>query len=97
MRAMPALKTEGGVFVVRTGHRSAKGNSISVSVGFKRCDQLIAANADVFYLKPHYEPYPVVLVRLDRIDCGALQRLLRSAYRTVSKGSVTPGRRRTVD
>ena len=91
---MPALKVNGEIFVVQTGHRSAEPNSISVPVGFKRREQLIAADPRVFYLKPHYEPYPVVLVRLDCIDRDALQRVLRSAYDAVSSGAVKPGRRR---
>ena len=91
---MPALKLNGEIFVVQTGHRSAEPNSISVPVGFKRREQLIAADPRVFYLKPHYEPYPVVLVRLDCIDRDALQRVLRSAYDAVSGGAVKPGRRR---
>ena len=91
---MPALKVDGEVFVVCTSHPSAEPNSISVPVGFKRRARLIARNPAVFYLKPHYEAYPVVLVRLDRIDRAALERLLRSAYRAVSTGAVAPGRRR---
>ena len=91
---MPALKVDGEIFVVQTGHRSAEPNSISVPVGFKRREQLIAADPRVFYLKPHYEPYPVALVRLDCIDRDALQRVLRSAYDAVSSGAVKPGRRR---
>jgi len=88
---MPALKIDNEVLVVQTGHRSAEPNSISVPVGFKRRDGLIASDPRVFYLKRHYEPYPVVLVRLDRIDRENLKRLLRSAYDAVSSGSVEAG------
>jgi hypothetical protein len=91
---MPALKVDGEVFVVCTSHPSAEPNSVSVPVGFKRRAQLIARDPAVFYLKPHYEAYPVVLVRLDRIKRAALERLLCSAYRVVSTGTVVPGRRR---
>jgi hypothetical protein len=91
---MPALKVDGEVFVVCTSHPSAEPNSVSVPVGFKRRAQLIARDPAIFYLKPHYEPYPVVLVRLDRIDRTALERLLRSAHRAVSTGAVVPGQRR---
>jgi hypothetical protein len=91
---MPALKVDGEIFVVCTSHPSAEPNSVSVPVGFKRRDQLIARDPAVFYLKPHYEDYPVVLVRLDRIKSPALERLLRSAHKAVSTGSVVPGRRR---
>ena len=92
---MPALKVDGEIFVVCTSHPSAEPNSASVPVGFKRRAELIARDPSVFYLKPHYEPYPVVLVRLDRIDRDALRRLLHSAYAAVSSGGVVPGRRRS--
>jgi len=91
---MPALKVDDEVFVVCTSHPSAEPNSVSVPVGFKRRAELIARDPAVFYLKPHYEPYPVVLVRLDRIERVTLGQLLRSAYRAVASGKVKPGRRR---
>ena len=91
---MPALKVDGEVFIVCTSHASAERNSVSVPVGFERRAELIARDPSVFYLKPHYEPYPVVLVRLDSIARSALRRLLRSAYEAVSSGAVNPGRRR---
>jgi hypothetical protein len=91
---MPALKVDGEIFVVCTSHRSAEPNSVSVPVGFEHRAQLIARNPAIFYLKPHYEDYPVVLVRLDRIERAALERLLRSAHKAVSTGAVVPGRRR---
>jgi hypothetical protein len=91
---MPALAVDGEVFAVQTGHRSAEPNSISIPVGFERRDELIAADPHVFYLKQHYAPYPVVLVRLGQITRGNLQRLLRSAYDAVSSGNVSVGRRR---
>lgn len=87
---MPALTVRGKMFVVKTGHRSAERNSISVPVGFRSRERLIKSDPDVYYLKPHYEPYPVVLARLNRIDRGTLRRLLRSAYRAVSIGAVDP-------
>lgn len=91
---MPALKVDGEVFVVCTSHPSAEPNSISVPVGYKRRAELIARDPAVFYLKPHYEDYPVVLVRLDRIKPAALRDLLRSAHHVVSSGAVKPGRRK---
>src|ERR1700722_18534261 len=74
---MPALKVDGEIFVVCTSHPSAEPNSVSVPVGFKRRAELIARNPAIFYLKPHYEPYAVVLVGLDCIERAALARLLR--------------------
>jgi len=91
---MPALKIGDEIFVVKANHASAEPNTISVPVGYKRRDELIAANPATFYLKRHYEPYPIVLVRLNSIQRPELQRLLRKAYDAVSSGEVTPGRRR---
>lgn len=91
---MPALKVNEEVFVVQTSHPSAETNSISVPVGFERREELIAADPDTFYLKPHYEPYPVVLVRLGRIKRAQLKHLLLTAHKAVASGKVVPGRRR---
>lgn len=91
---MPALEVDGEIFVVKTSHPSAEPNSVSVPVGFERRDRLIAEKPAVFYLKPHYEPYPVVLVRLACIERAELQQLLGLAHRAVSSGRVVPGRRR---
>ena len=46
-------------------------------------DALIAEAPDVYYLKPHYEPYPCVLVRLVE---GAPRRAARPAARRVAAG-----------
>lgn len=91
---MPALKVDGEVFAVCTSHPSAEPNSASVPVGFKRRAELIARDPAVFYLKPHYARYPVVLVRLDCVKRDELRRLLRLSHRAVSSGAVKPGRRR---
>ena len=94
---MPALEVDGEVFVVQTSHRSADPNSISVAIGFERREKLIANNPRVFYLRPHYESYPVVLVRLDQIDCAGLNEVLRSAYNAVVSGKVKIGRSRVAN
>jgi hypothetical protein len=91
---MPALKVDGEMFVVCTSHPSAEPNSVCIPVGFERRAELIARDPAVFYLKPHYEPYPVVLVRLDRITHQEMGKLLRFAHQAVSSGRITPGRRR---
>jgi hypothetical protein len=90
----PALEVDGEVFVVQTSHRSADPNSISVAIEFERREKLIADNPLVFYLKPHYQAYPVVLVRLDQVDRGELNEVLRSAYNAVVSGKVKIGRSR---
>src|SRR5436190_14609049 len=91
---LPALKVDGQMFVVQTGHRTAEPNSISVPVGFKRRDELVAADPRTFYLKRHYRPYGVVLVRLNCITRENLRQLLRSAYDAVLSGGISAGQKR---
>jgi hypothetical protein len=91
---LPALEVDGEVFVVQTSHRSADPNSLSVAIGFQRREKLIADTPRVFYLRPHYQNYPVALVRLDQIDRLELSEVLRSAYNTVVSGKVKIGRSR---
>jgi hypothetical protein len=53
-----------------------------------RCDfldrQILLANADAFFLTDHYRDYPMVLVRLERVDPRALTDLTRRAWRMVA-------------
>ena len=44
-------------------------------------DALLDEAADTYYVTPYYEPHPVVLVRLARIDRDALRDLLAMARR----------------
>lgn len=91
---LPALKVRRQMFACKAGHTSAEPNTLIVSVGFAKRDRLIKADSKIFYVRPHYEPYPSVLVRLHRIDRDTLRRLLRSAYRAVSTGRVKPMQRK---
>jgi hypothetical protein len=86
----PALTVKGKMFAVRTAHSSAERNSMSVPVGFSRRDALIRQDPNIFYLKSHYERYPVVLARLSRMDRSRVRRLLQYAHRVVSSGAVDP-------
>lgn len=43
--------------------------------------ELCAAAPDVYLTTPHFDGYPVVLVRLDRIDVDELGELLTDAWR----------------
>ncbi|HYJ67706.1 MAG TPA: MmcQ/YjbR family DNA-binding protein [Nocardioidaceae bacterium] len=43
-------------------------------------EALIADAGDVYFTTPHFEGYPVVLVRLDRIDVSELEELLTEAW-----------------
>jgi hypothetical protein len=51
-----------------------------------RCEReakaaILASDAEVFFTEPHYDGFPAVLVRLDRVGETELGRLLASAWR----------------
>ena len=71
-----ALKFKGRLLACEAIDKSAKPNSLMVTIGLKRRKALLAQNPDVFYLTDHYAPYPAVLVRLSRIKRNALKDLL---------------------
>lgn len=42
---------------------------------------LIASDPDIYFTTPHYDGYPMVLVRLDAVDIPELTELLTDAWR----------------
>jgi hypothetical protein len=102
MYGAPALKVRGKLLACMASHKSAEPNSLVVRIDFEDRDALIADDPRTYYLKPHYEGYPSVLVRLACIDREALQDLLHSAWRTVTASApkrrprASPTRRRKV-
>jgi hypothetical protein len=81
----PALKIRGKLLACIPIHRSAETDSLAVRIGFDRRAELLAGAPDVYYLPDHYVNYPVVLVRLSRIQLDALEGLLRLAWDFVTK------------
>lgn len=71
------------MFACKPNHPSAEPNSLAVRIDFAERDELIAADPSTYYLKPHYENYPVVLVRLGKIHTDALRDLLIAGHRFV--------------
>ena len=84
MYGQPALKVGGKLLACIASHKSAEANTLVVRLDFEDRDALIADDPETYYLKPHYEGYPSVLVRLRLIDDDALRDLLQSAWRTVT-------------
>jgi hypothetical protein len=79
----PALKVGGKMFVCLPSHKSAEPDSLVLRTDFEQRAELLAAEPDVYYIKPHYENYPSVLVRLSRVKPDVLKELLGMAYRYV--------------
>jgi hypothetical protein len=75
-----ALKIGPEILACTAIHKSAEPDSLMIRLGFERRDALVAENPDAFYLTGHYDSYPVVLVRLRRIDRAYLATLLREAW-----------------
>jgi hypothetical protein len=80
---VPALKLRGKLLACMASHKSAEPNTLVVRLDFDQRDALLADAPDTYYLKPHYVGYESVLVRLSRIDRGALRDLLQASWRFV--------------
>ena len=90
----PSLKVGGKMFACIAINKSAEPNTLGVCVPFAQRDELIAAEPRIYYLKDHYENYPIVLVRLSRIHPDALRDLLRMSHGFIS-AVLRPARRGT--
>jgi hypothetical protein len=82
----PAFKVRGKLLTWPAINASAEQGSLAVRIDSNLRAELLAAEPDVFYLTPHYEGYPVVLVRLARISRESLRKLLGTACLFVSSG-----------
>ena len=87
----PALKLHGQLLGCVPTNRDAEPNSFVLRVDFAQRDELIAAEPAVYYVKPHYEDYACVLVRLDKVHPDAMRDLLRMSWQFVR--SKAPKRR----
>ena len=65
---MPYLKAHGKMLACPAIHKSAEPDTLAVRIPFDLRADLIASDPDSYYLTDHYVNYPVVLVRLSRID-----------------------------
>jgi hypothetical protein len=62
-------------------HRSAEPETLVVRVGFDEREWMLEDAPETYYVTDYYRPYPVVLVRLRRIDRDALRDLLTVSRR----------------
>ena len=76
----PTLKVRGKMIACQAINKQAEPNTLVVCMPIADRDELIAADPDTYYLKPHYEDYPCVLVRLSRIQPDALRDLMRMGW-----------------
>jgi len=85
----PALKVRDQAFVSIPTNKAAEPNSIVARLSFTERDLRLHAEPRIYYLKPHYEGYPCVLVRATLMTDEALAELLETSWqfvRTKHKG-----------
>jgi hypothetical protein len=89
----PVLKIDGCFMAGLATHPSAEPATLVVRAELDDRDTLIEDAPDIYYVTDYYRRYPIVLVRLSRIDHGALRDLLNGSRRlTIPK---TPSGRRS--
>jgi hypothetical protein len=81
----PVLKLDGCFMAGVATHRSAEPDTIVVRCEFDDRELLLQDAPDAYYVTDYYEPYPVVLVRLSRVDRDALSGLLPVSWRLTAE------------
>jgi hypothetical protein len=77
----PVLKAGGCFMAGLACHASAEPGSLVVRSRLEERAWLLEDAPETYYVTHYYERHPVVLVRLDRIDAGALRDLLSASWR----------------
>ena len=74
----PGYKVAGKGFLrLRT---EAEGGLVVFVSDLGEKEALLTANSDAFFITPHYDGYPVVLVNLDKIDHDELRELITDSW-----------------
>lgn len=85
MHGAPSLKVRGKLLCCPALHPSAEPDTLAVRIDRSERAKLIAADPSVYYVTEHYVSYPMVLVRLAKIDRRSLKDLLGTAWKFVTK------------
>ena len=73
----PALKVRGKMFA----RLREDGETLVVWTDFMEREALTQGNPDTFFITPHYEDWPLVLISLERVDKDELSELLIESWR----------------
>ena len=93
----PVLKTGGCFMAGLASHTSAEPDTLVVRSEFEERNLLLEDAPETYYVTDYYEKYPLVLVRLSRVDREALRDLLSVSRRlTLAKraGAKTAARKK---
>jgi len=77
----PVLRVHGVFVAGLASDRTAEPDTLVVRAEFDDRDRLIEDAPDTYYVTDYHRPYPVVLVRLSRVDRDALHDLLSVSLR----------------
>ena len=79
-----ALKLNGRLVACMATNKAAEPGTVVMRTTFEQRDLMIAEDPGTYYLKPHYQTFPVVLVRLARVTRDAMKDLLTGAAAAIS-------------
>ncbi|HEY7169742.1 MAG TPA: hypothetical protein VH417_02785 [Vicinamibacterales bacterium] len=77
----PVLKVAGVFMAGLATHPSAEPDTLVVRAGLDEREMFIEDAPETYYLTEFYRPYPLVLVRLERVTRDAIRELLSSSHR----------------
>lgn len=78
-----ALRVKGSLMACIPSHKSAEPDSLAIRIDPEERAALLAEAPDVYYAPEHYLDYPMMLVRLAKIDDGVVRDLLGLAHKYV--------------
>jgi hypothetical protein len=77
----PVLKVDGIFMAGLATHPSAEPDTLVVRAGLEDRERLVEDAPETYYLTDYYRSYPLVLVRLSRVEPDALHDLLSVSWR----------------
>ncbi len=81
----PMLKLRGSFMAGLATHPSAEPDTLVVRVDDEQREWLLEDAPETYYLTDYYRKYPLVLVRLSRIDRDALRDVLLVSWRLTAE------------
>jgi hypothetical protein len=76
--ARPSFRVQGKLFAWMARERD--GGGLAVRVDREEKQLLLGSKPDVYFCSPHYERYPGLQIRLERIDAGELGERIEDAW-----------------
>lgn len=81
----PVLKVDGIFMAGLAMHPSAEPDTLVVRAGLEDRERLVEDAPETYYLTDYYRSYPLVLVRLSRVEADALHDLLSVSWRMATE------------